>query len=383
MWIPARQMKVLRLLVPLFLLALVLVSCQPKQGESVSELRIGCLLPLSDVPSHQYGIWAREGIDLAVDEINAKGGIDGKKLVIDYQDDLGSGDQAVVIMSKFTSVNKYPVVFSYVSQPSSAVAPIARDTKTVLVTNTYTPGITDNNEYVFRIGHNAGTDSRVMAQFLKSQLGGGTLAIVYIKTASGDRASEILQQTYESLGGTVVGKISYAADEPDFKPLLLKIKSLNPKVIYIYPYKEVGTIVSEIRRLNIPSVITTNNAIEEPVALKEAGSAADGVIFTSPQFDPNSTDPLITAYQEHFKAKYGVASEVSSATWYDTVNIVCDAIRRGGYTSEGIRQALLQVKDYHGVAGVVTLRDDRDVDKPVAVKVIRNGKSVPWEGPSR
>jgi branched-chain amino acid transport system substrate-binding protein len=376
-------MKVLRLLVPLFLLALVLVSCQPKQGESVSELRIGCLLPLSDVPSHQYGIWAREGIDLAVDEINAKGGIDGKKLVIDYQDDLGSGDQAVVIMSKFTSVNKYPVVFSYVSQPSSAVAPIARDTKTVLVTNTYTPGITDNNEYVFRIGHNAGTDSRVMAQFLKSQLGGGTLAIVYIKTASGDRASEILQQTYESLGGTVVGKISYAADEPDFKPLLLKIKSLNPKVIYIYPYKEVGTIVSEIRRLNIPSVITTNNAIEEPVALKEAGSAADGVIFTSPQFDPNSTDPLITAYQEHFKAKYGVASEVSSATWYDTVNIVCDAIRRGGYTSEGIRQALLQVKDYHGVAGVVTLRDDRDVDKPVAVKVIRNGKSVPWEGPSR
>jgi branched-chain amino acid transport system substrate-binding protein len=338
------------------------------------------MLPLSDVASHQYGVWAQQGIDLATEEINQKGGIEGKKLVIDYQDDLGTGDQAVKIMSKFTSVNKYPVVFAYISQPSAAVAPIARDSKTVLVTNTYTPGITQGNEYVFRVGHNAGTDSRVMAQFLKKQFGDG-LAILYVKTPAGDKATEILEQTYKDAGGRVLGAISYDVDEKDFRSLLLKIKSLNPNIIYIYPYKEVGTIVREIRRLKINSVLATNNTIEQPNFFKDAGDAAEGVVFTTPLFDPESSDPAIKTYFDSFKKKYpNIRSEVSAATWYDTVKVVALAIERGGYNAEGIRQSLLQIKNYAGVTGVLTFRDDRDVDKPVVVKVVKNGQFVSWTG---
>lgn len=361
------------------LLGLVFYACKPKPTQTANEYRIGCMLPLSDVPSHQYGVWAQQGIDLATEEINQRGGIGGKKLVIDYQDDMGSGDEAVKIMTRFTSVNKYPVVFAYVSQPSTAVAPIARDSKTVLITNTYTPGITEGNEYVYRVGHNAGTDSRVMGQFLKKQFGDGSLAILYVKTPAGDKATEILEQTYKDLGGRVAGAISYAADEKDFRSLLLKIKSLNPKIIYIYPYKEVGTIIREIRRLEIKSVLATNNTVEQPNFLKDAGEAAEGVVFTTPLFNPESSEPLVASYFDSFKKKYNLRSEVSSATWYDTVKIVALAIERGGYNAEGIRQSLLQVKEYPGITGVVTFRDDRDVDKPVVVKVVRNGQFVPWD----
>lgn len=365
----------------LFFLVFLFASCAPKTSETENVYKIGCMLPLSDVPSHQYGVWAQQGIDLAVEEINANGGINGKKLVIDYQDDQGSGDEAVKIMSKFTNVNKYPIVFSYISQPSAVVAPIARDTKTVLITNTYTPGITENNDYVFRVGHNAGTDSRAMAEFLKQNYGGEPIAILSIKTTAGDKASEILEKSYQDLGGQVVGKVSYSADEKDFRSILLKIKSLNPKIIYIYPYREVGTIIREARRLNINSVIATNNTVEQPNFFNDAGDTAEGVIFTTPRFDSENPEQSVASYKARFQNKYGkeLNSEVSAATWYDTVKIVALAIERGGYSSEGIRQALSQIKDYQGVAGVVTFREDRDVDKPVIVKVIRNGKFVPWD----
>lgn len=379
MWARHRAKFILLFVTSLLALGVVFYSCKPKPAQIANEYRIGCMLPLSDVPAHQYGVWAQQGIDLATEEINQKGGIGGKKLVIDYQDDMGSGDEAVKIMSKFTSVNKYPVVFAYVSQPSTAVAPIARDSKTVFITNTYTPGITQGNDYVFRVGHNAGTDSRVMGQFLKKQFGDGSLAILYVKTPAGDKATEILEQTYKDSGGRVVGAISYAPDEKDFRSLLLKIKSLNPHIIYIYPYKEVGTIVREIRRLNINAVLATNNTIEQPNFFKDAGEAAEGVVFTTPLFNPESSDPAMAEYFDSFKRKYNLKSEVSAATWYDTVKIVALAIERGGYNAEGIRQSLLQIKNYPGVTGVVTFRDDRDVDKPVIVKVVRNGQFVPWE----
>lgn len=372
-------------LISLLFLILLFPSCIPKSGETENVYRIGCMLPLSDVPSHQYGVWAQQGIDLAVEEINANGGINGKKLVIDYQDDQGSGEEAVKIMSKFTNVNKYPVVFSYISQPSAVVAPIARDTKTVLITNTYTPSITENNDYVFRVGHNAGTDSRAMAEFLKQHYDNGPIAIFYVKTTAGDKASEILEKSYQNLGGQVVSKISYAVDEKDFRSLLLKIKSLNPRIIYIYPYREVGTIIREARRLNISAVIATNNTVEQPNFFNDAGDSAEGVVFTTPRFDFNSSDQITTSYKNRFQSKYGkeMDSEVSAATWYDTVKILALAIERGGYTSDGIRQALSQIKNYQGVAGNVTFREDRDVDKPVIVKVIQNGKFVPWDNTNK
>src|SRR5690242_11460862 len=104
MWMRQRSKFGILLIVSLLTLGISLHSCKPELTENVNEYRIGCMLPLSDVASHQYGVWAQQGIDLATEEINQKGGIGGKKLVIDYQDDLGTGDQAVKIMSKFTSV---------------------------------------------------------------------------------------------------------------------------------------------------------------------------------------------------------------------------------------------------------------------------------------
>lgn len=379
MWAQHRVKFIVAFAVLFLTLGLLSYSCKPKPAQIANEYRIGCMLPLSEGPAHQYAVWAQQGINLATEEINQKGGIGGKKLVIDYQDDMGSGDEAVKIMSKFTSVDKYPLVFAYVSQPSSAIAPIARDSKTVLITNTYQPGITQANEYVYRVGHNAGTDSRVMGQFLKKQFGDRSLAILYVKTPAGDKATEILEQTYKDLGGRVAGAISYATDEKDFRSLLLKIKSLKPQIIYIYPYKEVGTIIREIRRLEINSVLATNNTVEQPNFLKDAGEAAEGVVFTTPLFNPESSDPVVASYFDNFKKKYNLRSEVSAATWYDTVKIVALAIERGGYSAEGIRQSLLQIKNYPGVTGVVTFREDRDVDKPVVVKVVRNGQFVPWD----
>jgi len=340
--------------------------------------KIGCMIPLSEHPSRQYGVWAQQGIDLAVDEINAQGGIKGTKLIVDYQDDLGSAGEAVKVMSNFVNVNKYPVVLAYISAVSAAIAPIARDTKTVLITNTYTPGITENNEYVFRVGHNAGTESRAMAEFCAKNLGKGSMAIVYVQTPAGAKASEILESKYTDLGGKVVGKIGYNAEEKDFRPILLKVKSWNPKIIYVYPYKEVGVIFREARKIKIDAILTGNNTVEQPNVLTDAGDASEGVIFTSPMFNPDSSDPNMVKYQESFKKHYGKPSEVSSATFYDTVKILAIAIQKGGYTADGIRKALLQIKDYKGITGVITFREDRDVDKPVIVKVIQNGKYVPW-----
>lgn len=367
------------LLAMLLLLSPLLSSCNQSAPEADKEVRIGCMLPLSDVPSHQYGVWARQGIDLATEEINARGGIGGKRLTIDYQDDQGSGDEAVKVMNKFVNVNKYPVVFAYISQPSASVAPIARDTNTVLVTNTYTPGITENNGYVFRVGHNAGTDAKVMAEFLSKQFGSAPLAIFSLKTTAGDKAAEIIEKNYTALGGQVVGRVSYAADEKDLRSLLLKVKSLNPRIIYIYPYREVGTIVNEIRRLNINAVLASNNTVEQPNFFKDAGGAAEGLIFTTPRFDPQSTDQPVSTYMQGFQQKYGMPSEVSAATWYDTVKVVAQAIERGGYTAEGIRQALLQTREFPGVTGSITINGDGDVDKPVIVKVVKEGKFVPWD----
>jgi branched-chain amino acid transport system substrate-binding protein len=131
--------------------------------------------------------------------------------------------------------------------------------------------------------------------------------------------------------------------------------------------------------MKIESILATNNTVEQPNFFNDAGAAAEGVIFTTPLFDPDSSDPSVAQFREAFKRKYdGLSPEVSAATWYDTIKILAVAIERGGYNAEGIRQALSNIKDYKGATGTISIREDRDVDKPVVVKVVRNGKFVPW-----
>src|SRR5262245_43939630 len=105
--------------------------------QSTLEIRIGCMIPLSGTPARQYGIWAQQGIDLAVDEVNRRGGINGHRLVIDYQDDQASAAQAARIMKDFAARN-YAVALAYISSVSMAVAPLAEKNHVVLITNTYT-----------------------------------------------------------------------------------------------------------------------------------------------------------------------------------------------------------------------------------------------------
>jgi len=373
-----RNIKIIFRLFSFLAVFLLIYSFGCTEKKEIQEIKIGWIGPLSGEYA-SYGKMVKIGTDIALEEINAAGGINGKKLVVIYEDDQLDPKKGVAAFDKMVSINKVPVVIQAAgSNVMLAEAPSAERNKVVLISPTCTsPKITEAGDYVFRIAPSDTFQGKVIAEIAVNNLKAKKVAILYINNDYGVGLKDVFVSNLKELGGEVALAEGFDPKTKDFRTPLSKIRKSAPDVIFLSSlYQEAALILKQAKEMGIKSKFIGGDGCFAPELISRAGDAAEGMMVINMHWDPNNEDSLVKGFVQKVKQRLGKDPEVYAALGYDCMNVVADAIKRGGTSSDGIKQALYTTKAYPGLTGPTTFDKNGDVLKQYDLFVVKNGSFV-------
>ena len=340
-------------------------------------IKIGGILPLTG-DAAQWGIPPRNGAQLAVDEINAKGGVAGKRLVLTVEDTRCEPKEGVSAFSKLLAEQDIKIVLGGVcSSVTLAVAPLAERNHILLVSPASTnPKITSAGDFIFRVIPSDDLRGKVFAEYLFNDLKIGRVAMLYINNEGGVGNKDTFEERFTQLGGQIEIEEAYQQNATDLRSQLTKVKSSEAEAMLVVSYpKDTILVMKQARELDIgkPLYFQTE-AVEDPNVLREAGAAAEGATYILPA---SAEGEITERFARLYEQKYDKKPELFAAEAYDIIYLVAAAIEaypEKVVSAELIRDYLYTIKDYMGVSGTITFDENGDVIKPMAIKTIVNGQ---------
>ena len=321
-------------------LALTLASCSKAESNSV---KIGGIFPLSGQVA-VYGVECKNGVDLAIEEINAAGGINGKPVVLVSEDDEGNPDKTVNAFKKLSTKDGVKVVIgSLTSGCTQAITTLSQASKVVQIAPAATaPAITDAGDFIFRACFIDPFQGTVGGKFAAETLGKKRAAILYdIGNDYSVGLADNFKIAFTKAGGSIVSEESYATNDKDFNAQLTKIKNANPDVVYLPDYYgTVALIAKQLRAqgINVPMV----GADGWDGLTSNAGDEVLGGYYSN-HYAVDSTEPAVKKFVESFRAKYNKDPNSFAALGYDCVYLIRDAIvAAGAEDSIAVRDALVK-----------------------------------------
>lgn len=323
-----------------------------------------------------YGEAIRQGLELARDEINAKG---KTKLELVFEDSKGEKNEAINATNKLIHKdNVLAIIGPTLSGEMFAAGPIASQAGvSIMGTSTTAEGITDIGDYVFRNSLPESLALPSVVKKAKEKLGLKKVAIMYSNnndfTVSGFKTFE---QAIKDNGLETVTVETFADKDTDFSAQLTKIAALKPDAIFISAlYQEAALILKKAREIGVTVPVIGNNGFNSPQLIKLAGSAAEGAVVASPWY-PGKEDEKVKNFVAAFKAKYNKEPDQFSAQAYDALYIMANAIENAGSTTDRkkLRDSLATVKDFQGVTGKFAFDAKRNPAMDVTILVVKDGK---------
>lgn len=318
-----------------------------------------------------FGVSTHKGIMMAVDEINAKGGVKGKKIKVISYDDQGKSDEAVTVVTKLLTQDKVHVLLGEVaSSRSIAVAPIAQQYKVPMISPSSTnPKVTQLGDYIFRVCFIDPFQGSVMAKFAINNLNLKKAAI--FRDTKADYSvglANFFTQEFKKMGGEIVVDISYSSGDVDFKPQLTQIRDKKPDVLFVPGYyTEVGLIAKQAKELNVKAVLLGGDGWDSEKLTEIGGEAIVGGYFSN-HYSHEDQNPAVQNFVKGYQAKYKEVPSGLAAMGYDAAAVAIDAINRAPELSvKAIRDAIAATKNFPGVTGVITINDERNAVKPAVV----------------
>jgi branched-chain amino acid transport system substrate-binding protein len=358
-----------------FITLFYFLNCAKKESKII---KIGAVLPLTG-DAAVWGNNTKEGIDLAVEELNKQGGIIGKKLEIVYEDSKALPQDGVSAIQKLITIDKVSAVIdNSVSSVCLAMAPIAEQNKVVILsTGSTAPKVSEAGEYIFRIWNSDALEGKVMADYAFDSLNIKTAAMMFINNDYGVGLQEVFSNEFHKKAGKVLTSESFNQNETNFRTQLTKIKKANPEVIYLVGYpKEIPIVLKQAKELGIKVQILGTVAFEDPQIINVAGAASEGLIYPYP-VEPDKEDMAVKEFLDKYKAKYNKEPGITCDVGYDAVNMIAKAIElSGGETGQDIQTGLMMIEDFHGASGIMTFDEHGDVNKPMGMKIVKNGRFV-------
>lgn len=351
---------------------------QYKKPTPTETIKIGAAFALTG-KSASFGEWTKNGMELALKKINSQNDI---KISVIYEDTQSDISKAVAACNKLISIDKVPVIIGPVSSSEvMACAPVAESAKVVLFnTLSSSDKIKDAGDYIFRIRESAVIHGEKMAEYAINKLGTKTAGILYANAENGISYAESFRNKFNSLGGNVIFDESYLEKESDFKTSLVKLKEKNPKIVYIAGLPtEMGIILKQAKEMNINTIFLASAGAENPILVETAGLSAEGLILTTPAFNPQQQDANIKNFVEDYKNSYGKMPNFAAALGYDGIMVLHDVIKKFGTNSEKIKEGLYQTKNFPGIGGTFSFDEFGEVSKPIIFKKVINGKFVVFD----
>lgn len=362
-----------RLLMTFIGLSLATASCWA--AENTKPIRIATIYGQTGVASESNAI-SLQGVRLAAEQLNAEGGVLGRPIELLELDNkstpLGSRQSALTAVKE----KVVAVVGPAWSSHSLIAGPILNDAKIPMVSNIATnPAVTKDLEYVFRICFTDAFQGQVMAQFARTTLKARTAVILTnVGAEYSIDLSGIFKQFFTQKEGEVLWEAGYREKQVDFSTLLLKIKQLNPDVVYLPGYyRDSGLIIKQARLLGVQSQFLGAGGLRE-----YGGEAVYGSYFST-HWHPKVQNPANEKLKRVYQAKYHheIPAVAALATGYDAMMVLADAITRANSTQgDKVQLALSQTRDYAGVTGLITLDEQGDPihKSAVILQITENGK---------
>jgi len=364
---------------------LAALSSQPAlaQGAKGDPVTIGVSGPLTG-QNAQYGAQWKKGFDLALDEINAKTGVQGRPLQYVFEDSQADPRQTVAIAQKFVSDPKIVVeVGDFSSTASMAASSIYQRAGLVQFgfTNSH-PDFTKGGDFIWSNSVSQADEQPRLARYA-ADLGFKKVAVLYLNTDWGRTSQKLFTQAANSNGVDVVAAEGYQPDEKDFRSTLVRVRDAKPDAIVLISYYADGALITrQIREVGISTSIVASGSIYSPKFIELAGDAANGV-FTESNFFPADTRPEVQAFVTKFKAKYNEEPDDFNAVAYDTIVLLAAVIDKYGPDRKAIRDGLAEIKDVPSVIyGKATFdpQTRRVAGARAVYLVIKDGAFALWDG---
>jgi branched-chain amino acid transport system substrate-binding protein len=364
--------------------SLVFVGCQKKEaaatvatgGQDDGPVPIGAVFPLSG-PVAFYGTESRDGALLAIEEINAAGGLLGRQLFLIAEDDEGNAEKSVNAFTKLTSRDKVSYVLgSSTSGATQAMTALAQQNKVILISPSATNiDVTRVGDYIFRTCFIDPFQGVVGADFAYDTLGSRRAAVLYDAGADYNSGlADAFRQQFRAIGGEVVADEAYQSGDVDFNAQVTRIKAANPDVVYLPNYyNDVSLQAKQLRGQGINCALIGGDGWDGLI-----DNAGDEVLngYWSAGFAADTTDPKGQAFVKAFIAKYNRNASQFTALGYDTMMLVADGIKAAGtFDTAAVKDAMAKLNGPY-VTGNIRFDENRDPIKGAAILEIvrKDGK---------
>ena len=379
--------KVFSVMVASVALAAMLSGCGGDKKAAGDTIKVGGNLEMTG-GSASFGISAKNGIELAFKDINAKGGVNGKKLELVVADNKSEAAEATNAMQKLVSQDKVVAVIGpNLSSATIAASAINNGSKVLdiapMATNpnvTVDPATGKTKDYNFRACFIDPYQGAAAATYAYKNLGYKKAAV--LTDVVSDYAvglSNFFKKSYKKLGGELVADMKYSSGDQDFTAQLTELISKKPDIVFMPAYFAEGAIImKQARELGATFVLMGGDAMDNPDTVKIAGKAAEGFMQTAFPYDMTMKDmnDQAKAFTEAWKKNFpNKDPNVNSALGYNCYNIILDALTRAGKAdTEALTAALAATKNLPTALGVLSINETHDAEMPVGIIKYMDGK---------
>ncbi len=349
------------------------------QPAAPDTLKVGVILPLTGSTSY-IGASVKGGMEIAVDEFNAR---QDKPfaLRLEFSDTGGQPAKAVTSWQALQATLSPQAVIA-VQEGVKGLLPLAESDKRVLLaTSVPDNGIAGVNPWSFRFFINAKTDAGMIAEYAAKKLGKKRFAMIYVNDSMGTSYRESFAETVKRLGAEVVTEQSFGPADTDFRSQVVRVKEAAPDAVYLIGYgKSLSSVPTQLRENGVDATLLSVGTISQPDIMAAAGAAVEGCYYTTSDFFTFApATPELKAFVDAYQARFGQVPVFFEVFGYDSLRLILHAAAQGGLAAEDLRTALAATRDLPLAAGKVSVGPDGDVQFPVVVKMIKDGKWTPAE----
>lgn len=355
-------------------MSLVSLSLWAARKVTKTLLRIGVALSLTG-DGADYGRRSLNGIKWANEKINSQGGIDGKKIQLIVEDTKSSPRDAVSSINKLINVDKVRLIIGdIISGTTLAMAPIAEANAVVLLApGASNPKLRESGDFIFRNWTSDDFDGKAIANYAYKN-GVREVGLVVQKTDYTEGLANAFTSEFTRLGGSIKVKEEFLTDNRNLRAQITRMAAASVRAVYISAYSEgTGYILKQSAELGFSPQWFSCLTVDTPVCQEIAGTLRNGVIFSTPAFNPDDTSHIMQEFVVGFNQEFNDEPETSSGHGYDALRILAQVIRKVGTDPIAVKNELYNVAAFPGVTGMTTFDSKGDVLKSIFIKKFING----------
>lgn len=338
-----------------------------KKNSSIDEIKIGAIFSSTGVAG-DYGKKSIEGIQFAVDDINSNGGIDGKKLIIIYEDAKSNPKDALSALNKLLTIDNVSIIVGDVySSTTKVLINNIPDNVLLFAPGASSPELANSKPNFIRNWTSDDFDGSAMANVILSN----KVNEVATLTQNSDYTislNKAFVNDFKKGDGRILSSYNFDSDKSDYRTLIEKLKSANIKTVYLTALsKEMGYILKQSKELNYTPQWYTNLTVNSDDCKKIAGSSRDNVIFSKPYINLSNTSETNKSFVSNYKLSKGTDPDETVSHSYDAINIIVKSIQKVGLNIPLLITNINEIKNYNGLSGITTFDGKGGVVKNIEV----------------